>query len=181
MTPLSAERVEKLSRIVEGMRVAMPAVNSQEVFNDLLAILSSHEKMRAENEGLREQHKTDEGVNLRLCEMHTNQQKELHNLGKAYKKAEASGEKERPKCPECGGSGYKMTPGMSGAFPCPKCKPAPPLPAVVPGAVRSRILVAGRAPIALGQHPRRSGQGHDHQYMGPSHGVLPPDFEGSIA
>jgi len=89
MTPLSAERVEKLSRIVEGMRVAMPAVNSQEVFNDLLAILSSHEKMRAENEGLREQHKTDEGVNLRLCEMHTNQQKELHNLGKAYKKAEA--------------------------------------------------------------------------------------------
>ena len=46
--PLSAERVEKLSRIVEGMRVAMPAVNSQEVFNDLLAILSSHEKMRAE-------------------------------------------------------------------------------------------------------------------------------------
>ena len=52
--PLSAERVEKLSRIVEGMRVAMPAVNSQEVFNDLLAILSSHEKMRAENEGLRQ-------------------------------------------------------------------------------------------------------------------------------
>ena len=52
--PLSTERVEKLSRIVEGMRVAMPAVNSQEVFNDLLAILSSHEKMRAENEGLRQ-------------------------------------------------------------------------------------------------------------------------------
>jgi hypothetical protein len=96
MTPLSAERVEKLSRIVEGMRVAMPAVNSQEVFNDLLAILSSHEKMRAENEGLREQHKTDEGVNLRLCEMHTNQQKELHNLGKAYKKAEAELAKQAP-------------------------------------------------------------------------------------
>jgi hypothetical protein len=38
---------------------------------------------------------------------------------------ESSGEKEKPKCPECGGTGYKMTPGMSGAFPCPKCKPAP--------------------------------------------------------
>ena len=53
MTTLSAERVEKLSRIVEGMRVAMPAVNSQEVFNDLLSILSDYSTLKAENERLR--------------------------------------------------------------------------------------------------------------------------------
>ena len=55
----------------------------------LRRVVKDYSSLRAENERLREQHKTDEGVNLRLCEMHTNQQKELHNLGKAYKKAEA--------------------------------------------------------------------------------------------
>ena len=55
----------------------------------LRRVVKDYASLRAENERLREQHKTDEGVNLRLCEMHTNQQKELHNLGKAYKKAEA--------------------------------------------------------------------------------------------
>jgi len=62
----------------------------------LRRVVKDYASLRAENERLREQHKTDEGVNLRLCEMHTNQQKELHNLGKAYKKAEAELAKQAP-------------------------------------------------------------------------------------
>ena len=82
--PLSAERVKELRLRIEHLQYLFSADRV-----DLDAILSSYSSLRAENERLREQHKTDEGVNLRLCEMHTNQQKELHNLGKAYKKAEA--------------------------------------------------------------------------------------------
>ena len=38
-----------------------------------LAILDDYSSLRAENERLQRLHETDEGVNLRLCEMHTNQ------------------------------------------------------------------------------------------------------------
>ena len=83
MTNISDERIKELREWLKTYSFTYGQCA------EILTLLDDYSSLRAENERLQRQHETDEGVNLRLCEMHTNQQKELHNLGKAYKKAEA--------------------------------------------------------------------------------------------